>query len=198
MRTIAVRRRSWGNKVSLTIPTLLTLLRIALIPVLVVLFYLPHGWSNEATVAVFIAAAVTDWADGWIARRYGMTSSFGAFLDPVADKLMVAVALIIIVQRHPQLVIALSAAVIIGREITISALREWMAEIGERARVRVSAIGKFKTILQMVAIGFLLYGENIWQIPVLLAGTCLLVSAAILTIGSMIVYLRAALPAMRS
>ncbi len=181
----------------LTVPTLLTLLRIVLIPVLVLCFYLPFEWSNEFAVAIFILAGVTDWLDGWIARRYGQTSSFGAFLDPVADKLMVAVALIIIVQANPTLVLALGAAVIVGREITISALREWMAELGERGRVRVGWAGKLKTILQMVAIGFLLYGEPLWVIPVLEIGTVLLVLAAAMTLWSMAVYLRAAWPAMR-
>jgi len=182
--------------VSITFPNALTLARIVLIPVLVVVFYLPFGWSNEVVVGLFIAAGLTDWADGWIARRYGMTSPFGAFLDPVADELIVAVALILIVQRHPEILLAVAAAVILGREITISALREWMAEIGQRARVRVSRVGKSKTILQMVAIGFLLYGEPLAAIPVLLIGKLLLVAAAILTIWSMIIYLRSAWPAL--
>lgn len=181
----------------LTAPTVLTLLRILLIPVLVVFFYLPQAWSNEATVAIFILAGITDWLDGLIARRYGMTSTFGAFLDPVADKLMVVVALIIVVQRNPGIVLALSAAVIIGREITVSALREWMAEIGEGARVKVAWAGKLKTILQMVAIGFLLYGEDLWFIPVLAIGTWLLICAAVLTIWSMLVYMKSAWPAIR-
>lgn len=181
----------------LTIPTLLTLLRIVFIPVLVVVFYLPFESSNQAAVALFILAAVTDGLDGWIARRFGMTSSFGAFLDPVADKLMVTVALLLIVQRHPEIGIALSSAVIIGREITISALREWMAALGEAGRVRVAGIGKIKTILQMVAIGFLLYGESLWIIPVLEIGRWLLIAAALLTIWSMFVYLRSAWPAVR-
>jgi CDP-diacylglycerol--glycerol-3-phosphate 3-phosphatidyltransferase len=117
--------------VKLTIPTLLTLFRILLIPVLVLVFYLPYKWTNFAASAVFVVGALTDWLDGWIARRYGMYSAFGAFLDPVADKLAVAVALVLIVQHHHTLFMALIAAVIIGREITISALREWMAEIGQ-------------------------------------------------------------------
>jgi len=183
--------------VHLTIPTLLTLMRIVFIPVLVVVFYLPFESSNQVVVGLFILAAVTDGLDGWIARRYGMISSFGAFLDPVADKLMVTVALLLIVQRHPEIGIALSAAVIIGREITISALREWMAALGEAGRVRVAGIGKLKTILQMVAIGFLLYGENLWLIPVLEIGRWLLIIAAMLTIWSMFVYLRSAWPAIR-
>ncbi|TVQ36931.1 MAG: CDP-diacylglycerol--glycerol-3-phosphate 3-phosphatidyltransferase [Wenzhouxiangella sp.] len=180
---------------SLTIPTLLTLLRIVMIPVLVVVFYLPVAWANIAAVVIFILAGLTDWLDGWVARRYGMTSTFGAFLDPVADKLMVGVSLIIIVQAHPEIVLALAAATIIGREITISALREWMAALGEGARVKVAWTGKFKTILQMVAIGFLLYGEPLGVLPVLEIGRWLLIAAAILTILSMFTYLRSAWPA---
>lgn len=186
-----------SDPLQLTIPTFLTLLRILLIPVLVVVFYLSAEWANQAAVAVFVLAAVTDGLDGWIARRFGMISSFGAFLDPVADKLMVAVALLLIVQRHPEIGVALSAAVIIGREITISALREWMAALGEAGLVRVALVGKLKTILQMVAIGFLLYGESLWGIPVLEIGRWLLIAAAILTLWSMFVYLRAAWPAVR-
>jgi CDP-diacylglycerol--glycerol-3-phosphate 3-phosphatidyltransferase len=184
--------------VSITFPTFLTLSRIVMIPVLVLAFYLPYDWSNEVAVAIFIAAGLTDWADGWIARRYGLTSPFGAFLDPVADKLIVSVALILIVQRHPEILLALSAAVIMGREITISALREWMAELGQRARVKVSRVGKSKTVLQLVAIGFLLYGDSLWGIPVLRIGEALLVVAAVLTIWSMIIYLRSAWPAIRA
>lgn len=178
----------------LTAPTLLTLLRIALLPVLVLFFYLPFDWANEVTVAVFIAAGVTDWLDGWIARRYEQTSSFGAFLDPVADKLMVAISLVIVVEANPSILLALAAAIIIGREITISALREWMAELGERAQVNVSWVGKIKTILQMVAIGFLLYSEPLGFMPVLETGLVLLVIAAGLTLWSMLIYLRAAWP----
>lgn len=183
---------------SITFPTVLTLIRIVMIPVLVVAFYLPFPWSNELAVGIFIAAGLTDWADGWIARRYGLTSPFGAFLDPVADKLIVAVALILIVQRHPEILLAVAAAVIMGREITISALREWMAELGQRARVQVSRVGKSKTIFQMVAIGFLLYGAPLFGIPVLLIGKILLIIAAILTIWSMVIYLRSAWPAIRA
>ena len=182
---------------SITFPTILTLLRIVMIPVLVVAFYLPYAWANDLALGIFIAAGLTDWADGWIARRYGLTSPFGAFLDPVADKLIVAIALILIVQRHPEILIALSAAVIMGREITVSALREWMAELGERARVKVSHVGKSKTVFQMVAIGFLLYGEPMFGLPVLGFGKLLLVVAAILTIWSMVIYLRSAWPAIR-
>nr|WP_275401465.1 CDP-diacylglycerol--glycerol-3-phosphate 3-phosphatidyltransferase [Wenzhouxiangella limi] len=181
----------------MTIPTILTLLRIVMIPVLVVVFYLPFDWSNLAALLIFITAAITDWLDGWIARRFGMSSAFGAFLDPVADKLMVAVALILIVQRNPELLLAISAAVIIGREITVSALREWMAELGQGARVRVAWTGKMKTILQMVAIGFLLFAQDLFGLPILSIGIWLLVAAAVLTILSMITYLRAAWPAVQ-
>ena len=148
----------------LTVPTILTLLRIALVPVLVLVFYLPVSWSNVACMVIFVLAAITDIADGAIARRTGQMSRFGAFLDPVADKLMVTTALVLLVQR--QEIFAIAAAVIIGREITISALREWMSEIGERALVNVSWIGKTKTGFQMTAIGFLLYHENLGWIPV--------------------------------
>jgi len=183
--------------VQLTIPTLLTLLRIVMIPVLVLVFYLPVEWANLAALLIFAAAAVTDWLDGWIARRYGMMSAFGAFLDPVADKLMVTVALILIVQRNPEWLLALSSAIIIGREITVSALREWMASLGESGRVKVAWTGKIKTILQMVAIGFLLFREDLLGLPILQIGIWLLVIAAALTIISMISYLRAAWPAVR-
>src|SRR5210317_2395189 len=156
----------------LTFPTLLTLLRIALVPVLVLFFYMPYRWSNVACVVIFVLAAITDIADGVIARRTGQTSRFGAFLDPVADKIMVSTALVLLVQRQEtyQVVFAIAAAIIVGREITISALREWMSEIGESARVKVSWVGKLKTVFQMTAIGFLLYHENIGAIPVALIG----------------------------
>jgi CDP-diacylglycerol--glycerol-3-phosphate 3-phosphatidyltransferase len=184
----------------LTVPTILTLIRIALVPVLVLFFYLPYGWSNEACVAIFIAAAVTDIADGAIARSTGQTSRFGAFLDPVADKIMVSTALVMLVgaQDAHEGVFAVAAAIIIGREITISALREWMSEIGESALVKVSWVGKTKTIFQMTAIGFLLYGENLSWLPVLLIGELLLYTAAALTLWSMWSYLRSAWPAIAS
>jgi CDP-diacylglycerol--glycerol-3-phosphate 3-phosphatidyltransferase len=183
--------------VKLTIPTLLTLFRILLIPVLVVVFYLPYKWTNFAATPVFVVGALTDWLDGWIARRYGMYSAFGAFLDPVADKLAVAVALVLIVQHHHTVFMALIAAIIIGREITISALREWMAEIGQRATVKVAAVGKLKTIVQMVALSMLLFREDLWGLPVFMIGEGLLAIAAGLTLWSAVAYLRAAWPAMR-
>ena len=175
---------------------MLTLLRIALVPVLVLFFYLPFSWSNLACTVVFVLAAVTDIADGYIARKTGQMSRFGEFLDPVADKIMVATALILLVQRQEnyQAIFALSAAVIIGRELTISALREWMSEIGEQALLKVSGIGKLKTIFQMTAIGVLLYHENMGWIPIALIGELLLYTAAALTLWSMWVYLKSAWP----
>jgi len=181
---------------TMTSPTLLTLLRIALVPVLVLFFYLPYHWSNLACAFVFVLAAVTDWADGFLARRMGQMSRFGAFLDPVADKITVATALVLLVQRQPthEAVFAIAAAVIIGREITISALREWMSEVGERARVNVSWVGKTKTGFQMTAIGFLLYHDNMGWIPIAFIGELLLYTAAALTLWSMWTYLKSAWP----
>ena len=191
----------------LTLPTWLTLLRILLIPVLVLTFYLPWQWSNFASAGVFALAALTDWLDGWIARRYGMSSAFGAFLDPVADKLMVATALFLIVQGHPTPWMAFWAAVIVGREIAVSALREWMAEIGQRATVKVAMIGKIKTVVQMGALLCLLYAvtpdknpprPQPWMgEPVFHIGDWMLAVAAILTLWSALLYLRAAWPALR-
>ncbi|GAB3516565.1 CDP-diacylglycerol--glycerol-3-phosphate 3-phosphatidyltransferase [Pseudoxanthomonas daejeonensis] len=192
----------------LTIPTWLTLLRIVLIPVLVMVFYLPYKWTNFASAAVFILAAVTDWLDGWIARRYHQYSAFGAFLDPVADKLMVAVALFLIVQGHPTPWMAFWASVIVGREIAVSALREWMAELGQRATVKVATIGKIKTVAQMVAVSCLLYsinpkyplhpGTDIWLGEwIFHLGDWLLAIAAVLTLLSGVQYLHAAWPALR-
>ncbi|MDH5833544.1 CDP-diacylglycerol--glycerol-3-phosphate 3-phosphatidyltransferase [Luteimonas kalidii] len=194
---------------TLTIPTWLTLLRILLIPVLVAVFYMPSQWTNFASAFVFILAAVTDWLDGWIARRFHQYSAFGAFLDPVADKLMVAVALFLIVQGHPTPWMAFWAAVIVGREIAVSALREWMAELGQRATVKVAAIGKVKTIAQMVALSCLLYainprhplqpGTDIWMgQTVFHIGDWLLGAAALLTLWSGLAYLRAAWPVLRA
>ncbi|HEY9541408.1 MAG TPA: CDP-diacylglycerol--glycerol-3-phosphate 3-phosphatidyltransferase [Luteimonas sp.] len=191
----------------LTIPTWLTLLRILMIPVLVLVFYLPYKWTNFAATAVFGLAAITDWLDGWIARRYHQYSAFGAFLDPVADKLMVAVALFLIVQGHPTAWMALWAAVIVGREIAVSALREWMAELGQRARVKVATIGKIKTVAQMVALLCLLYSVSPGRAPrhdlfmrdlVFHVGDWLLAVAALLTLWSGLAYLRAAWPVLRA
>ncbi|MBK1640668.1 CDP-diacylglycerol--glycerol-3-phosphate 3-phosphatidyltransferase [Chromatium okenii] len=176
------------------LPNLLTLLRIILIPVFVVVFYIDAPWAAYAAAAVFGIAALTDWLDGYLARRWAQTSPLGAFLDPVADKLMVAVALVVLLQADPRLLLALPVMVIIGREITVSALREWMAEIGARATVAVSQLGKVKTTLQMISIALLTLRESMlgaWVYPL---GLVLLYVAALLTLWSMVVYLSAAWP----
>lgn len=177
-----------------TIPNILTLIRIILIPVLVIVFYLPGQWAYQVSAAIFGLAALTDLLDGYLARRWNQTSPFGAFLDPVADKLMVAVALVLLVQDNPAPLFAIPAAVIIGREIAISALREWMAEIGARTKVAVSIIGKLKTTIQMIAILLLLYKIPLAGLPTHTVGLVLLYIAAALTLWSMIVYLHAAWP----
>jgi CDP-diacylglycerol--glycerol-3-phosphate 3-phosphatidyltransferase len=178
------------------IPNLLTLLRIALIPVFVVIFYIPVPWARPVCAAVFGIAALTDLIDGWLARRWDQTSPLGAFLDPVADKLMVAVALVLLVQGRPEVLLALPAAVIIGREITVSALREWMAEIGARAAVAVNVWGKVKTTAQMIAILLLILGGPVFGISIDGLALVLLYVAALLTLWSMIQYLRAAWPSL--
>jgi CDP-diacylglycerol--glycerol-3-phosphate 3-phosphatidyltransferase len=176
------------------IPNILTLLRIILIPVLVLVFYAPSPWSHLVSTAVFGLAAVTDWLDGYLARRLKQSSVFGAFLDPVADKLMIAVALVVLVQDNPTILFAIPAAIIVGREIVISALREWMSEIGERTKVAVSIIGKIKTAAQMIAIVLLLYKHPVGAFPTHDVGLLLIYIAATLTLWSMVVYLRAAWP----
>jgi CDP-diacylglycerol--glycerol-3-phosphate 3-phosphatidyltransferase/cardiolipin synthase len=185
----------------LNLPNILTLIRVATIPVLVAVFYLPFGWSDLLAAALFLAAGLTDWLDGYLARRLGQTSPFGAFLDPVADKLIVAVALVMLVQTHASVWFAVPAMVIVSREITVSALREWMAELGQRARVAVSSIGKIKTVMQMVAITLLLalkpaHGADgdILMTPGLWLGYGCLYLATALTLWSMFSYLRAAIP----
>ena len=182
---------------TLTIPTWLTLFRILLIPVLVLTFYWQHPWSNVVACAVFVLGSLTDWLDGWIARRFDMYSAFGAFLDPVADKLAVTVALFLVVQAHPTAWLAMLSAVIVGREITISALREWMAQMGAHGLVKVAGLGKLKTIVQMVAISFLIFREPLLGLPIFAAGEWLLAVAAGLTLWSGLDYVRAAWPAMR-
>lgn len=185
----------------LNIPILLTWLRVALIPLIVGVFYLPDAWlslfdKGVASCIIFIVAALTDWFDGFLARRWNETSAFGAFLDPVADKLMVAGALLVLVEFRD--VNAVLAFIIIGREITISALREWMAQIGASKSVAVSSIGKIKTGAQMVAIPMLLYHENFSSmINTRFWGMTLLFVAAVLTVWSMFYYLRKAWPLMK-
>ncbi|HZW12746.1 MAG TPA: CDP-diacylglycerol--glycerol-3-phosphate 3-phosphatidyltransferase [Noviherbaspirillum sp.] len=182
----------------LNIPILLTWLRVALIPLVVGVFYLPDDWLSPsakglASTLIFIVAAVTDWFDGFLARRWNETSAFGAFLDPVADKLMVAGALLVLVEFDR--VNAVIAFIIIGREITISALREWMAQIGASKSVAVSSIGKIKTAAQMIAIPMLLYSDTVFGVvDSRLWGAWLLVIAAALTVWSMLYYLRKAWP----
>jgi CDP-diacylglycerol--glycerol-3-phosphate 3-phosphatidyltransferase len=190
--------------VNFPIANVLTVARIVMIPLVVILFYTPAPWSDPAAAIVFILAAVTDSLDGYLARKLGQTSALGAFLDPVADKLMVAVALVLLVSHdppelkwisfNPDVLIALTAAVIVGREITISALREWMAEMGARGKVAVSPMGKMKTILQMTGLSMMLFRSDVWFIPAFELGVYCLVAAAALTLWSMIVYLRAAWP----
>ncbi|TBV00080.1 CDP-diacylglycerol--glycerol-3-phosphate 3-phosphatidyltransferase [Stutzerimonas kirkiae] len=177
----------------MNIPNILTVLRVLLIPIFVLLFYLPFGWSYLAASAVFTVAAITDWLDGYLARRLQQSTPFGAFLDPVADKLMVAVALVLLVEEHANLWLTLPAVIIIGREIVVSALREWMAELGARAHVAVSNLGKWKTTAQMVALVILLANPPAMTIWVGMGYALLLVAAA-LTIWSMLHYLLAAWP----
>ncbi len=179
------------------LPNALTWLRIALIPLFVVLFFLPVWWGRPASAIVFGIAGLTDWLDGYLARRWQVTSNFGAFLDPVADKLLVVTALVLLTSDAPGmigLVVTLSAAVIIGREITISALREWMAELGARGQVAVSKVGKWKTTAQIIALLFMLFRDSLFGLPVYKIGVGFLVVAAALTLWSMTVYLRSAWP----
>jgi CDP-diacylglycerol--glycerol-3-phosphate 3-phosphatidyltransferase len=177
----------------MNIPNLLTVLRVLLIPVFILLFYMPFSWSYWAASMVFAIAAATDWLDGYLARRWEQSTPFGAFLDPVADKLMVAVALVLLVAEHSNLWLTLAAVVIIGREIVVSALREWMAELGARAHVAVSNLGKWKTAAQMLALVILLGNPPVFTFWVVL-GYVLLVVAAVLTLWSMLQYLLAAWP----
>jgi cardiolipin synthase len=180
------------------IPIFLTWLRVALIPLVVGVFYLPLTWLTHyqqgiAASAIFVVAAVTDWFDGFLARRWSQTSAFGAFLDPVADKLMVTGSLLVLVELGR--VYAVVAFVIIGREIAISALREWMAQIGASKSVAVSSLGKIKTTAQMIAIPMLLFNEQLFSvIDTSYWGQWLMVVAAVLTVWSMFYYLRKAWP----
>ncbi|QEZ47238.1 CDP-diacylglycerol--glycerol-3-phosphate 3-phosphatidyltransferase [Cupriavidus oxalaticus] len=182
------------------IPILLTWLRVAMIPLVVGVFYLPDAWlpmhtKNLTAAAFFIIAAVTDWLDGFLARRWNQTSSFGAFLDPVADKLMVTAALLSLLALDR--VTDLIALVIIGREITISALREWMAQIGASKSVAVNFLGKLKTTVQMIAIPLLLFSGQLFGFDAYLLGTWMIYLAAVLTLWSMIYYMKLAWPQIR-
>ena len=182
-----------------TVPNALTWMRIFAIPIVVVLFYMPFPWSDPAAGALFAIAGITDTLDGYYARKLGQTSRLGAFLDPVADKLIVAVALVLLVSKDQRLIVVLPAIVIIGREIAISALREWMAQIGASRSVAVSMLGKLKTVVQMVAIPFLLFdGALFGVIDTRLWGTALIYIASFLTIWSMVYYMRKAMPEIRA
>ena len=176
----------------MNIPNTLTLFRIALIPVFVIMFYLPFSWSFLASAVVFVLAAVTDWLDGYLARRLDQSTSFGAFLDPVADKLMVVIAIVLLVTEQKTAWFTIPALVVVGREILVSALREWMAEIGKRTSVAVSWVGKVKTFVQMLAIITLLAVDpdkgGLW----LALGYILFYAAAALTLWSAVLYVRAA------
>jgi len=181
----------------LNIPNVLTWARIVMIPVFVGIFYLPETWLSPPTrnitaTVLFALAAVTDWLDGYLARALNQTSAFGEFLDPVADKLMVAAALVVLVDLHRT--DAIYAFIIIGREITISALREWMAKIGKSRSVAVSFLGKVKTASQMIAIPMLLYQQALGPLDIEFIGSMLMLIAASLTLLSMIYYLKLALP----
>ena len=180
-------------------PNLVTLTRISVIPLLVISFYLPVWWAHLVAAIIFAIASITDWLDGYLARYLKQSTKLGAFLDPVADKLMVCIALVLIV-AEPNLqfdyitsaFITVPAAVIVAREIIVSALREWMAEIGKRTKVAVSRIGKLKTAVQMLALVILLYCDHSTSLIVILFGYALLYAAAVLTIWSMLIYLKAA------
>ena len=179
------------------LPNTLTWTRIAAIPLIILLFYMPYWWADPAAGLLFGAAGITDSLDGYFARRLGQISRLGAFLDPVADKLIVAVALVLLVSKDARALIVLTAVVIIGREITISALREWMAEIGARGRVAVSQLGKYKTILQIVGLAMMLYRIQLFGLPTYRLGVVLTEVAAVLTLISMVLYLRAAWPELK-
>ena len=186
------------------VPIFLTWLRIVLIPLVVGVFYLPDSWigvpqKDAVATIVFVVAALTDWLDGWLARRLNQTSRFGAFLDPVADKLMVTASLLVLAaypsdNGDPHRLNAVIALIIVGREITISALREWMAQIGASRSVAVNSLGKIKTIMQMVAIPMLLYDRFFLFFDAHMVGTWLIYCAAILTVWSMFYYMRLAWP----
>jgi CDP-diacylglycerol--glycerol-3-phosphate 3-phosphatidyltransferase len=185
----------------INLPTWLTLFRVLLLPVMVIVFYLPFRGANLTAAVVFVLAAVTDWLDGYLARRLNLTSAFGAFLDPVADKLMIAVTLFLLVQSHrggwQGILMAVTASIIVGREISVSALREWMAQIGARSKVKVAFLGKLKTAMQMVALVVLLLQHDAETLRLYHIGEALLVVAGVLTIWSGLDYLRAAWPSLR-
>ncbi len=181
----------------MTLPNVLTWMRIFAIPLVIVLFYLPYQWADPAAGLLFGAAGITDSLDGYFARKHGQTSRLGAFLDPVADKLIVAVALVLLVSKDPRALVVITAAIIISREIAISALREWMAEIGARTKIAVSKLGKFKTILQIVGLSLMLFRWDLFGLPMYLLGLICTIVAAALTVWSAVEYLRVAWPELR-
>lgn len=185
-------------KLTVGLPNIITSIRIILIPVLVVVYYLPMHWHYLAAAAIFTLAAITDWLDGYLARRLEQMTAFGAFLDPVADKLIVAVALVMLVESHANTWLTIPALVIVGREIVVSALREWMAEMGKQATMAVSFVGKVKTTFQMIALIFLLANEPDLEKPFVILSYALLYAAAALTLWSMYLYLRIAWPHLSS
>lgn len=185
----------------LNIPNILTFARIILIPVLILFYFFPLNSANEILAAIFVVAGITDWLDGYLARKLKQGSAFGAFLDPVADKLIVATALLLLLgdervmeAAYSRIAFILACVTIVGREIVISALREWMAELGKRTSVAVNILGKVKTVVQIVAISMLLYFETLWELPMVKLGELLLYLSAVLTLWSMVVYLRSAWP----
>ncbi len=179
-------------------PTLFTVARMVLIPVFILVYIIPGAWSYPASAILFAIAALTDWFDGYLARRLNQTTRFGAFLDPVADKLIVVAALVLLIGAHGNLLLSLAGLVIIGREIVVSALREWMAEMNRRGIIAVSWLGKVKTTVQIIATIVLLAFPPDLSRPMVWIGYVLIYAAAGLTLWSMILYLRAAWPALRS
>ncbi len=180
------------------LPNKLSLLRILLIPILLLAYFLFGKYGSVIATGIFILAAITDWLDGYLARKWNETTALGAFIDPVADKLLVGVALLLILQQTPAWYILIPVIIIIGREIAISALREWMAEKGERNAVKVSSMGKLKTVFQMIAIGCLIFAHNgdnsLFGLPIFEIGIALLYIAAALTFVSMVQYMQSAWP----
>ncbi len=182
----------------LNLPNILSLLRILFIPVLVLLYFLPYESATVWATVIFVVAAITDWLDGYLARKWDQTSPFGAFIDPVADKLIVVVALVLIVFKSPVWYILIPVVLIISRELTVSALREWMAELGKRNVVKVSQMGKWKTTFQMIAISCLIFYKPLFGLPIFEIGVVLLYVAAWLTLLSMFNYIQAAWPMLRN
>lgn len=183
----------------MNVPNSITVSRIILIPVFIAVFYLPYSWAPALATLVFGFAAITDWFDGYLARKLNQQSVLGAFIDPLADKLMVISALLLILTRYPDNNwLLFSSLIIISREIFISSLREWMASLGRGDDVAVSFAGKAKTVAQMIALLFLIYGQDLFGLPIYIIGVGLLVLAAFMTVISMIVYIKAAWPSLAS